>query len=218
MQTVHVRLDHLVWAAGDLDAGAARMAARVGMVPRPGGSHPQWGTRNRLLGLEDGAYLEVVAPDPNIAVPEAGRAFGVDTAGEGGLVTWAARCDDLREAAHRLDALGVEPGEVASGQRVRPDGRVLRWTQTDPTADRLGGAVPFLLDWGSSPHPSSDLAREDAVAGSAVRIELRHPQPERVLEALRAIEDPNGVAVTVTSGPWEIAAELRTHDGRTIRL
>ena len=218
MSSVRVRLDHLVWAASELDAGSARMADLVGMAPRPGGSHPQWGTRNVLLGLENGAYLEVVAPDPALPVPDGGRGFGVESAGAGRLVTWAVRSADVHAAARGLASVGVDPGAVSSGSRVRPDGRVLEWVQTDPMRDRLSGTVPFVLDWGETVHPSTDLAAEAAVVGVVERITLRHADPERLEAALAVLNDPGGTPVDVDEGPPEVAASLLLVDGRRIVL
>ncbi|MDQ6657583.1 MAG: VOC family protein, partial [Actinomycetota bacterium] len=57
-----MRLDHVSYAAGPdgLDATAARLASRLGTAPVDGGVHPGFGTRNRILPLTDGHYLEVV--------------------------------------------------------------------------------------------------------------------------------------------------------------
>jgi hypothetical protein len=194
------------------------MAEWMGVQPRVGGSHPQWGTRNTLLGLERGAYLEVVAPDPALEPPPGGRGFGVDEAGPGRLVTWAARVGDLRAAARELAAAGVAPGEVSSGSRLRPDGVLLQWTQTDPLEDRLGGTVPFLLDWGATPHPSRTLGDAGALAGSVESVSLTHPDPERLHRALRLLSDPAGTPVSIAEGPIGVAARLRTVDGRVVDL
>ena len=218
MSSVRVRLDHLVWAASDLDVGSVRMADLVGMKPRPGGSHPQWGTRNRLLGLEAGAYLEVVAPDPALPVPSGGRGFSVESAGPGRLVTWAVRAADVKAAAEGLAAVGVDPGAVSSGSRVRPDGRVLDWVQTDPMRDRLSGTVPFVLDWGETVHPSTDLAAANAVVGVVERISLRHPDRQRLEAALAVLQDPGGTPVDVEEGPPGVAASLLLADGRRMHL
>jgi hypothetical protein len=142
----------------------------------------------------------------------------VESVGEGRLVTWAVRSDDVQSAARALEAAGVEPGSVSSGRRRRPDGRVLRWVQTDPMSDRLGGTVPFVLDWGETVHPSTDLAAEGAVAGRVERVVLRHPQAERLEAALSVLRDAEGTPVDVEQGPPGVEANLLLADGRRLRL
>ncbi len=56
-------IDHIVIAVADLDA-AARDYEALGFTVLPGGEHPR-GSRNVLVVLADGAYLEIIAfPKP----------------------------------------------------------------------------------------------------------------------------------------------------------
>ena len=67
-------------------------------------------------------------------------------------------------------------GDVTAGSRKRPDGVVLDWHYTDPSvvlADRL---IPYVIDWGTSPHPATTAA--PGVRLIALRAE--HPDAERV--------------------------------------
>ena len=58
-----MHLDHLSYAAGPegLDATAKRLGEQLGATFSDGGFHPRFGTRNQILPLTDGHYLEVVA-------------------------------------------------------------------------------------------------------------------------------------------------------------
>jgi len=42
-------IDHLVYAAPDLDAACAEIERRLGVAPSPGGQHIGRGTRNALV-------------------------------------------------------------------------------------------------------------------------------------------------------------------------
>lgn len=210
---------HLVFACDDLPSGVERIADLVGVEPAIGGRHPQWGTRNALLALGRGAYLEVVGPDPDLPIPPGGRGLGVDGAGSGRLVTWCARTASLADAVGRVDACGVALGSPEPGSRVTPSGDLLEWVLTDPGRSRLDGVVPFLIDWGSSPHPSGALTRMGRMAGDVVEVRLRHPQAELVRAIVRGLGGPPGESHTpirITEGDPAVEAVLRTPRGERV--
>jgi hypothetical protein len=61
-------------------------------------------------------------------------------------VGWALACDDLETAVASARSRGFDPGGVLDGQRLRPDGTLLRWQLTGNAL--IAGVVPFLINWG----------------------------------------------------------------------
>lgn len=208
------QLDHLVYATPDLAATTQTIGVQLGVIPATGGSHVGRGTANTLLSLGDGTYLEIVGPDPAQADPEQPRPFGVDLLAAPRLVTFALRVASMDAAIAGARAGGYDPGDATPMQRATPDGGLLSWTLTQPTA-WSGGVVPFLVDWLASPHPSTTIGatanlRELTVAtdqddrvtqafsalGLAMVVQRAH---EPLLTAV--IEGPAG-SMTLSSDPW----------------
>jgi hypothetical protein len=150
-------IDHLVYATPDLATTVEALTDRLGIVPTPGGAHPGRGTRNALVGLGDGAYLEIIGPDHGQPVPTSPRPFGIDALSTPALVTWCLRpAVPLEVAVEAASANGYELGPIVAMSRHRPDGVLLEWRLSvpDPAASE-DGVLPFVIDWDAAAHPSA---------------------------------------------------------------
>ena len=203
-------VDHLVYAVPDVPAGVAEMEARLGVSFSPGGSHPGLGTRNALLRLGDGVYMEVVGPDPEQPTPPDGLWLADGGPALPALVTWASPSSDLKsQAAGPARSL---LGPMRSMSRRNDDGSILSWTLTMPVRPLpRAGIVPFFIDWGDSVHPSA------ALPDAGVRLTglvARHPEPVAVATELAAL----GVEMHVERGEPGLHATLQRRDGTRILL
>ncbi len=206
----YAAVDHLIYAAPDLDQGIREMERLLGHRAVPGGRHPDFGTRNALLGLGPQTYIEIIAPDPALAGPPRGRLFGLDRLEHPRLVTWVLRDEAIEMRAAAARKAGLALGEVQQGSRVRPDGAVVSWKVTDPYAMPLDGAVPFLIAWGTTPHPAASLP----VAGQLRDLRVEHPDPAAVRSAFGAL------AVELSAEPGsraQLVATVRV-DGRDVEI
>jgi hypothetical protein len=176
-------VDHLVYACPDLGPAVERIAALTGVRPAYGGQHPGLGTHNALLSLGPRTYLEVIAPDPAQPRPAGPLPFGLDGVAEPALRGWAAAPDDFDAAVQRSRAAGFDYGPVIAGQRRTAEGHDLAWRMTESSGPGEDGVVPFLIDWGASPHPAGS-------APAGVRLAefvLSSPDPDRVTARLRVL-------------------------------
>jgi catechol 2,3-dioxygenase-like lactoylglutathione lyase family enzyme len=99
-----VRIDHVIYGTADLDAAATRLTAQLGLAAVNGGRHDELGTRNRIVPLGDGSFLELLAiADPGQAKRSTlGAALQSAIAQGEGLLGWAVAVEDLQPVVERL--------------------------------------------------------------------------------------------------------------------
>jgi hypothetical protein len=100
-----VRIDHVIYAAADLDAAAARVEAFLGVAAAGGGRHEGLGTHNRIVPL-GGGYLELLAVADRAEAERSPLGAAVleriRTGGDG-LMGWAVAVDAVEPVAQRLE-------------------------------------------------------------------------------------------------------------------
>jgi Glyoxalase-like domain len=148
-------LDHLVYATPNLESTVQDLREQLGVTPSPGGQHVGWGTRNYLLGLGDHSYLEIIGPDPEQTDFTGKRPFGLNTLEVPQLVAWAIRVTNIEAHVRQSRAAGYDPGAIQEMSRHTPDGERLCWKLTETESSLVPRLVPFIIDWGSTNHPSS---------------------------------------------------------------
>jgi len=149
-----MRLDHVSYAttSGELGDVVNRLGSAVGSGFQDGGRHPRFGTRNFVLPLAGGAYLEVVAALDHPAADRApfGQAVRRRATDGGGWLGWVVAVDDIATIEQRLGRSAV------SGHRVRPDGIDLTWRQIGVYDLLDDPSLPFYVQWDDlGQHPST---------------------------------------------------------------
>lgn len=200
-----MQLDHLAVAGESLDAAAAHVEAALGLPLQPGGTHPRFGTHNRLMGLGEGLYLEAIAIDPEAPAPEGPRWFDLDRlSGRAHLRNWIVRVDDLDAALARHRDAGT-PLDLARGD--------LRWRMAVPETGVLpfDNRFPALITWQGAAHPSRRLL----VSGARLeRLVVSHPEAV----ALQGVLAPvlRDARVMFEPGASGLRAEIMTPQGKRV--
>lgn len=208
-----MHLDHVSFAAGPdgLASTAGRLSELLGEKFHDGGIHPRFGTRNMVLPLTGGQYLEIVEVLDHPASDKApfGQAVRARSESGGGWLGWVIAVDDIRPLEARLERSAVP------GNRHRPDGLELRWRQLGVKGLQADPQLPFFVEWesGAEHHPSAGstghvtLARLE-IAGDPGRVSgwlgspVDHPLDGLDVEWVA----PNGT-------PGIVAASFATPDG-----
>lgn len=187
---MRIDLDHLLYAGPVLGRLTRELARTCGEAPTPGGRHLGFGTRNALIGLRPGAYLEMIAPDPD----QDGGAFADAIAGLRGseLHAWCVRTDDPDALASRIEASGHGVSRRAMS-RATPDGGELAWELLFAGGHDWGGAAPFFIAWGATPHPSERLG----VTTRLRQLVTMHPDADGLERWLGELGLPFGPAAAV---------------------
>ncbi|UWQ30005.1 VOC family protein [Leisingera sp. M523] len=200
-------LDHLAVAGKTLAEAVAYTEDALGIALGPGGQHARYGTHNRLIGLEDGLYLEAIAIDPDAQPPEQPRWFDLDRfEGPARLNNWILRSENLE-----IEKPLLPPHAQRHVQMQRGD---LSWLMTVPSDGLLpyDNLFPAVLQWQAEP-PAARLPQSRC---RLARLILSHPQAKDLQAALdRILADPR---VAVEQGKPAMMAEFETpHGPRVLR-
>ncbi len=160
-----MRIDHVSYAArsGGLRETAEQLADILGIELQNGGVHPRFGTRNMILPLGNGQYVEVVEVLDHPASIKApfGQAVRQRANQGGGWLGWVVEIDDITHFERRLGR------PSAPGNRYRPDGTELRWRQIGISGMIADPQLPFIVQWEvpRQLHPSAPGRNTTQLAG-----------------------------------------------------
>ncbi|MEH7120318.1 VOC family protein [Neobacillus vireti] len=147
--------DHLVWFF-EKPENAISLLKQRGLHVVKGGRHESWGTYNTLtyFGL---SYIEFLGIE-NLSIAE--------KHGENRLITQiveqlakesregpakvAIRTNHIEELAIKLKAEGLTVYGPLSGERVRADRQVIRWSLLFPESADNKVSLPFFIEWEKS--------------------------------------------------------------------
>jgi hypothetical protein len=197
-----LQLDHLAVVSADLQDGRVAVEKTLGVAMQPGGQHAYFGTRNWLLGLEDGLYLEVIAVDPDAPNPGVTRWFDLDRMqGPPRLGNWVCRSDDLNAALAQHPQAG-RPVALARGD--------LNWRMAVPETGRLpyDNLFPAMMQWDCAAHPDERLA---ASGCRLQRLVVTHPEAGELSARLAPVLTDE--RVVFDTGAPGLLAEIMTPSG-----
>ncbi len=194
--------DHFAIAAETLSEGVEYVEDTLGISMAAGGEHPLMSTHNRLLGLLDGLYMEVIAINPDAPNPGRARWFDLDNfKGAPRITNWILRCDDLKE--------GIAAAPDGSGVPISLSRGDLRWQMAVPDNGKLpfDNTAPALISWEGDAHPAKRLP------ASGLRLsgfEVSHPQ---AADLKGYFGDTSGPDLNFKTGPAGFAAHFDTPNG-----
>ncbi len=169
-------IDHIVYCTHDLSQGIDHIESLIGVKATYGGRHLKRGTHNANIKIGTNSYLEILAPDPDNQDIKAPRWMGIDLIDKPKITRWAIKSNNINNHSEILRNYNPEYGIIQLGERALADGAILKWSLTDPLNTPEVEAMPFLLDWKKSIHPTLHMNQLCSITS----IGLNHPEPEHL--------------------------------------
>lgn len=176
------KTDHLVYCVPNLEEAMDSLSKKIGVPIVYGGKHPNHGTHNALTGLGDGAYLELLAIDPENTEIQGPKWMGLSLVDSPTLSRWALKSSDIKKDVTILNEFGKNDRKIITGSRRRSDGTLLRWEMLEPLPTPKISAIPFFVDWKDSPHPTTSLPNECKL------VEIRVPDLKKIAPLFKTLK------------------------------
>ena len=181
-------LDHIIILVASLTEFQEDFSRRFGIELTQGGAHPNLGTANLLADLGNGAYLEVLGPNPELDAPTGlGEFLSRKESPE--VISFALRTEDMDQVEAGAESGGLSFLGPSAGSRRTRDGELLEWSGAYILGHEFGDFVPFFIDWGETRHPSAT-----SVKGlELLEFSVMHPE----VQALAGVYQAIGAKVSV---------------------
>ena len=176
-----IALDHIVISGKTLDEASDHIASSLGVKLQDGGCHDRYATHNRLLGLENGIYLEAIAVNPEAKKPVLPRWFDLDNFNEKPRITnWVCRSKNIKFEVKNIFS--------ESTQIIKMKRNQLKWLMTVPRNGILpfGGAFPAVLQWETNP-PVAQLVPSKC---RLKHMTIFHPEVIELQKKIQSFKDP----------------------------
>lgn len=209
--------DHTMINVTDLPA-AIKYFNDHGLGFTQGGKHKYWGTENALdyFGMNYIELITVADEDQAKAFPYRNNSGIYDAVkdyfnGIQRFTTFAVRTNDIEKTHHRLAESGVDVGNITSGKRVDPNGRLIQWKifyVNDELPDHL--PAPFFLQWGEPDQQRAQTLKEKGLI-------KKHPAGDiYVKQAQFNVTNPS--AVTQALGKMLMLTPTKVNDDYIINI
>lgn len=156
-----MHFDHVIYAVADLESGVRRFAEKWGLQSTGGGEHPEFGTRNAIVPVGPGQFIELMTVADARSRHPLRLALSEWLKSGDGPVALCLRPDDLNAVAERLST------PIVPAERHNPDGEVLHWRLAGVEAALGAERLPFFIDWQGAEH-ELDLKHADAARAEGI--------------------------------------------------
>ncbi len=186
-------VDHLVYCVHDLEACIHLFNEIYGIEASIGGRHLSQGTKNALVNIGNGCYLELLAIDPDNDTVGRDRWMGIDLLTSNKITRWAMKSFSINSDSKVLAGYKPDLGALDKGMRQSPDGGMLRWDMTLPSSEPEVEVMPFLIDWSvSDAHPTTALSEQ----GQLMELHLSSPEPDKLIPYFHQLD----IDIKITQG------------------
>ncbi len=159
---------------------------KLGVRPVFGGVHSSFGTKNALIKLDNGTYLELLAADESNTQAVLPRWMGLDLLKENQITRWAMRSSQLNADSLLLKSINPEMGLIREGSRNLPSGGQLQWDLIMPLSHPEVELLPFMVNWDKSKlHPTDVLKQTDC---RLIELFGMHPTPEKFKNTFKQLD------------------------------
>ena len=209
-------IDHIVIGAANLEKATEKVEGLLQTKFSTSGKHPLMATHNRLSRLQNSAYMEIIAIDPNASFPKScsqeKRWFSLDSASTQRRLSigpqplcWVIAVNDIEKFASNC---GYSPGRVI--EMSRGD---FRWKLTVPNNGDLseGGVLPILIEWPNGKNPAEAMPESNL---ALKQITLFHPSPDFIEPILSAMDIAGPIDIKL--GEPAIQFAFKTSNGSNI--